>query len=437
MKKLLIALMLFSGIQLSAQSSDVADALKAYERAKSSADNEKKASKPKTWTDLAAAYAMVYDAPIKSLWLGASQMEVKVLLKDQRIEKSEEVTINGVQYLTDHYEDKVLYYGQDGTLAAWKVTKKPLDQPLLENTYDALEKALEVDDKGRSTKDITAELESLKTRFFNEAMSNYTLGNYKDASYNFEQSAKMSEHKLIGQVDTSLIYYAGLTAFMAKDHGRAIEFFNKALEYDYDAAGDVYSYMAEAYKATSDVEKAKEILNRGFSKYPSAQSILVSLINTYLETNDDPNKILDLIKQAQKNEPNNATLHYAEGNVWKNLGELDKAIESYKQSVEIDESYYFGYFAIGAAYYDHAVELQAKAAEEMDDTKYEAMVKELEEKLESAIVPFEKCFAAADDPEIKNVVAEYLKNIYFRFREKSNEYMAGYEKYNNYANKEE
>lgn len=130
-------------------------------------------------------------------------------------------------------------------------------------------------------------------------------------------------------------------------------------------------------------------------------------------------------------------MHYAEGNVWKNLGELDKAIESYKNSVKIDENYYFGFFAIGAAYYDNAVELQAKAADEMDDAKYEAMVKELEANLEAAIEPFEKCFAASQDEEIKTVVAEYLKNIYFRFREKSAEYMAGYEKYNAYGAKTE
>lgn len=437
MKKLLIALLLFAGIQLGAQTKDVADALKAFERAKSNADNPKKATNPKTWTDLAAAYALVYDSPIKSIWIGASQMETKVLLKDQRIEKSEEVVINNTPYLADHYSDKILYYGQGGELAAWVVTKTYLDEPLLENTFKALNEALKVDDKDRSTKEVTMQMEALKNRFFNEAMSAYALGDFKTSSLDFERAADIAAHKVIGKIDTALIYYAGLTAFMAQDHQRAIEFFNKAINYDYDAGGDAYSYLAESYKATSDIEMAKEVLNRGFNKYPSAQSILVSLINTYLESNDDPQKILDLIHQAQLNEPNNATLHYAEGNVWKNLGELDKATESYKKSVEIDSTYYFGYFAIGAAHYDYAVDIQAKAAEEMDDTKYEAMVKELESNLEAAIEPFEKCFNASQDQEIKAVVAEYLKNIYFRFREKNDEYMAGYEKYNAISQKAE
>jgi len=432
MKKLLIALLLLAGTQLGAQTKDVADALKAYERAKSNADNPKKVSNPKTWTDLASSYAQVYDAPIKSIWLGASQMEIKVLLKDQRIEKSEEVVINKTTLLADYYSDKILYYGQNGELVGWVVTKTYLDQPLLEKSYSALVEALKVDDKGKSIKEITTQMEAIKTRFFNEAMSAYALGDFKASSYEFEKAADISANKVIGKIDTALLYYAGLTAFMASepDYDRAIDFFNRAISIDYDAAGDAYSYLAEAYKAKSDLEMAKEVLNRGFKKYPSAQSILVSLINTYLESNDDPQKILDLIHQAQVNEPGNATLHYAEGNVWKNLGDLEKATESYKKSVEIDSTYYFGYFAIGAAHYDYAVDIQAKAAEEMDDTKYEAMVADLEKNLEEAIDPFEKCFKASQDEEIKAVVAEYLKNIYFRFREKNEEYKAGFDKYN-------
>jgi tetratricopeptide (TPR) repeat protein len=362
-------------------------------------------------------------------------MEVKVLLTDQRIEKSEEVEINGAYYLADHYSDKILYYDQNGTLAAWKVKEVPMDKTnleLLSGVYSSLEKTLELDDRGRSDKDVADQLQALRTRYYNEAMSNYALGNFEKSSVFFEKASEIGAHNLIGQ-DTVFIYYAGITAFMNNDADRAIQFLNKAVEYDYDADGDAYSYIAEAYKAQGDIEKAKEILNKGFTKYPSAQSILVSLINAYLESDDDPEKILDLIRHAQKNEPNNASLYYAEGNVWKNLGELEKAIESYKKSVEIDDTYYFGYFAIGAAYYDTAVELQAKAAEEMDDEKYQKMVEELENLLLSALEPFEKAFNGTEDAEIKGVVAEYLKNIYFRFREKGDEYMEGFEKYDAYT----
>jgi tetratricopeptide (TPR) repeat protein len=109
---------------------------------------------------------------------------------------------------------------------------------------------------------------------------------------------------------------------------------------------------------------------------------------------------------------------------------MEKAIDCYKKSVEVDPTYVFGSFAVGTTYYDTAVDIQTKAADEMDDKKYEAMLKQLEEYLESAIEPFEKAYAVAQDSDVKAIVAEYLKNIYFRFREKGESYKAGYEKYN-------
>ncbi len=437
MKKLLIALTLLIAVQLGAQTKEVADAVKAFEKAKQDAANPKKATNPQTWTKLAASYAAVYDAPIKSVWIGASRVELKVLLKDQRIVNTAEETINGTPYVIDEYTDKKLYYAESGDLAAWFVTNKYVNEDLLGESLKSLEKAAELDTKNARTKEITEQLSALKSRYYNEALSAYALGKYKESSEYFENAAEIGKNKMLNQIDTAFIYYAGLTAFLGQDHDRAIKYFSEAIEYGYDAKGDAYSYLAESYKVKQDIEMTKEILNTGFRKYPGTQSILVSLINTYIESNDDPAKILELIKAAQTNEPNNASLHYAEGNVWKNLKEIDKAVESYKKSVEIDPNYYFGYFAIGAAFYDRAVDIQAKAAEELDDAKYEAMVKELETNLESAIDPFEKCFEAATDEEIKAVVAEYLKNIYFRFREKSADYMQKYEKYNALSHKEE
>ena len=48
----------------------------------------------------------------------------------------------------------------------------------------------------------------------------------------------------------------------------------------------------------------------------------------------------------------------------------------------------------------------------------------------NALEPFEKAFAISKDDTIKVSIAEYLKNIYYRFSTKGGEYEAGYNKYN-------
>ncbi|MFA6335326.1 MAG: tetratricopeptide repeat protein [Bacteroidales bacterium] len=432
MKNLLIALALLFSVQLVAQPKEVTDALKAFEKAKKESLDAKKSANPATWIKLAGIYTSIYDAPIKSIWTGATRMEVKLVLKDQRIINTETKKINDQSFSVDSYEDKDLYYGEDGTLAAWKVTKKYMEGDLLGEAFAALSKATELDTKAIKSKEISDQIIVLKSRYQSEAMSAYALGEYKNATDNFEAAINAGSHQLLKQVDTVIMYYAGLTANISKDYERAIKYFEMAIKNGYDAKGDAYSYLAEAYKNLKETDKAKEILIAGFTKYPTNQSILVSLINAYLESNDDPKKVLEFIKKAQENEPSNASLYYAEGNVWKNLKEVDKAIACYNKAVEADPNYYFGTFAIGAAYYDRAVDIQTKASDESDDAKYEAMVKQLEENLMAAIKPFESCFATSTDDEVKAVVAEYLKNIYFRFREKGPEYKAGYEKYNSH-----
>jgi tetratricopeptide (TPR) repeat protein len=217
---------------------------------------------------------------------------------------------------------------------------------------------------------------------------------------------------------------------MDQDLPRAVKFFDKCLEMGFESAGDTYANLAEAYKQMGDVEKSKELLSMGFTKYPDSQSILVALINTYLESNDDPNKVLEFIQLAQRNEPNNPSLYYAEGNVLKNLDKFEDAIRLYEKSIEIDPNFFFGYFQLGQAFYDKAVDIQTAASDELDDQKYMQMVEELDVMLEKAIAPFEKSFELVQDDEIRTVVVEYLKNIYFRLRTKSPEYEASYEKYN-------
>lgn len=434
MKNLLLALTLLFSVQLAAQTKEVADAIKNYEKAKKESADPKKGANPATWIKLADAYAAIFDSPVKSIWNGASRNEIKLLLKDQRIASTEDRTVQGVKYSVDVYDDKELFYNEDGTLACSVQTKEYVPGNIIDEGVAALVKAAELDTKNAKSKDITERLVAMKTRYQSDAMAAYTLGNFKKASNYFEGSVKISSHPLIKQIDTVMMYYTGLTALMGKDYDNAAKYLQLSIDNGYDAKGDIYSSLAEAYKAKGDVAKTKEVLQTGFTKHPTNQSILVTLINSYLESNDDPNKVLALITQAQKNEPMNASLYYAEGNVWKNMKNVDKAIECYKKSMEIDKTYYFGSFAIGAAYYDRAVDIQTAAAEEVDDNKYEALVKQLEENLISAIEPFESCFANSSDNEVKLVVAEYLKNIFFRFRDKAESYKAGLDKYTTYLN---
>ena len=430
MKKLLFVLaMLLMVSQVNAQSNE--KVIKEITKAQAEVQNPKKANNPGSWMKLGTAYCNAYDAPIKGLYQGASQMEVKLLLKGEQVLESKDTEIGGKTYLVDSYADKDLYYDEAGRLAAWNVKTPVLPgEDVLAKAFEAYSKSSELDAKRATNKDLKACFNALKSRYYSEAMGCYTLGNFEKATEDFIMTAKVSEDPVMGQIDTTMIYYAAVTAGMSKKYDVAIENLNKCIGYNYFQDGDVFASLADAYKQSGDTLKAKEVLNNGFIKFPTSQSILVALINIYMESNDDPAKLRDLLHTAQNNEPNNPSLYYAEGNMLVKIGQFEDAIAAYDKSVQIDPNYFWGYFSKGKSYYDKAVEIQNEANMETDDNKYMALLEKLDGSLLAAIDPLETAFSKTEDAELQNYVAELLKNIYFRFREKDAKYLQGYEKYN-------
>ena len=215
-----------------------------------------------------------------------------------------------------------------------------------------------------------------------------------------------------------------------KDYESAKKYFERciAAEYYYEG-GETFAKLGDVYMNLGDKEKGVETLEKGFTMFPQSQSILIGLINYYIESGQNTDRLFELIGEAKKNEPNNVSLYYVEGNIHKQLGNFEKALAAYNECATVDPNYDFGYHGAGALYYDKAVELSQKASEELDDQKYMALVEEYEAALLNAIEPFEKAFAVSKNEQVKLNFAEYLKNIYYRFSSSDEKYMEGYRKY--------
>ena len=430
MKKILIALSLILSLTMvSAQPKNAADALKAVTKAENAAADAKKAAKPATWIALAKAYIDAYDQPSKNILTGTPRQEVKLFLKEQQILGSSEKKGPEGTYSVDSYADKDLYYNEAGILDFFLVTKPAVEGDLLGKAVEALEKAQSVDPKGSKAKDITAMMEDIHSKAANEALSEYLSGNFAKAADLFKGASAFAANPLLGKVDSLNTYYTALVSNMSGNKEQAIEYYQKCIDMGFYQTGFAFSNLAEVYRGMGEKDKCKEVLEQGFIKFPENSNILIGLINHYIENQEDTGKLFDLLHSAQAIDPKNASLFYVEGNVYKQLGDVENAAKLYEKSSEVDPNYVFGPLGLGALYYDRAIEIQNKASEELDDNKYYALVKELDETLEKAINPFEKSFTLTQDNELKGAIAEYLKNIYFRLRDKNPEYEALSKKY--------
>ena len=430
MKRILIALAVLLSVQVAdAQTKSPEAAKKAVESAEAASKDAKKAAKVATWTKLASAYMDAYNAPAGNVWLGASKQELQLLMGNDKPISTEEVVIGGDQLVKEVYSNKEFYFSPAGQLVLINVTK-PVVENALAGALDAYKKAYEVDVKQSKTKDIVAGLSSIAQKYLDEGMNSYTFGNLEEASALFEKAAEASAAAPLSKVDTTALYNAGYTAWAVKNYERAKNFFEKCLDagYYYEG-GEVYAKLGDVYTNLGDAKKGAEILEQGFVKFPQSQSILIGLINYYISSGDNADRLFVLIDEAKKNEPNNASLYYVEGNIYKELKNIDKAIESYYKCAEINPEYEFGFIGAGILYYEQAIELQEKASNELDDKKYNALVVEFEQALKNALEPFEKAYAVSKDNSLKVNIAEYLKNIYYRFSSNGPEYEAGYKKY--------
>ena len=444
MKKIIIAIALLASIQIAGaqpqQVKSVNAAKSAVEAASKATANPKKAANPATWIKLGQSLLDAYAAPQGNGWVGASEQELNLVMGQAKVLGTRQELIQGQPYMVKSYENSDYYFNPNGQLALIKVTA-PVVENSLDKALDAYAKAGEADAAGKKTKDIVAGIKSVNEKYNEEAYNAYTLGDLEGASAFFEKAAGALATAPCSQIDTNALYNAGLTSWFvangksdATQSGawleRARRFYELSLDYGYYGEdGEVYAKLGDIADKTGNKELCKEWLEKGFSKFPGSQSILVGLINYYVASGDNPRRIFELLDLAKQNEPGNASLYYVEGNIHDKLHEEEAAIASYDKCAEINPDYEFGYIGKGILLYNKAVDLQEKANNEMDDAKYMALVGQFEEALKGCIEPFEKAFEVTKDDSIKVSIAEYLKNACFRFRT-DEVYMAKYDKYN-------
>ena len=430
MKKIFVVLAMAASIQVASAQQQVksfAAAKSAVEASMKAANDAKKGVKAATWLKLGQNLLEAYYAPQGNAWVGASEQDIALVMPGEKARSEEQVTVGGQPMIKKVYDTKNYYFNGNGQLAIIETTK-PVVENALDKACDAFRKASELDVKGQKTKDILAGMKTVVEKYSDEAYNAYNFGKLDVASAMFEKAANASSFKGL-QLDTNAIYNTAYTAYALGDYDRAKDWFQRSIGVGYDGEnGEAYAKLADIAEKAGDAEGSKNILEKAFTKYPQSQSILIGLINYYVTKNEDTGRLFQLLDGAKKNEPNNASLYYVEGNIHNQLGETEAAIASYDKCAEVNPSYEYGYIGKGILYYNKAVEIQEMANSENDDAKYDALVKEFESTLKSCVEPFEKAFELTQTEDVKASVAEYLKNACFRFREDET-YAAKYQKY--------
>ena len=292
MKRILIALAVLLAVQVAdAQVKSPEAAKKAVLAAEEASQNPKKNTKVATWLKLATSYMDAYEAPVGNVLVNSPRVQLQMMMGNEKPTAVEEVVVDGMPFKKEVYSNKNLYFDGTDVLRIVEVTVPVFEDPLA-GALAAYAKAYEVDVKQSKTKDIVAGIQAIQQRYFNDGMNQYSLGDYKKAGELIVKAAAAAETAPNSVVDTTALYNAGYIYWASKDFETAKNLFEKCLANNYYYEnGEVYAKLGDIYFNLGDKAKGVETLETGFVKFPQSQSILIGLINYYLESGENTDRL--------------------------------------------------------------------------------------------------------------------------------------------------
>lgn len=379
--------------------------------AKSDAEiaDAKKALKSGTWVKRGEMFLDVDGKPVNGVYASMPEAMLKATYGDAAATTE---TINGKEYTVYTYEHFKAYLSNG--VVDFFVPVTVVDPTALDKAYDAFAHAYEMDAK--SAKAVGSGLAALQRKSTEDAGTQFTLGNYKQAATAFRRAYNASAHPANGTVDTLSLFYAGMSSAHALDHEAALEDLGKALGMGYESDGDIYRLMfVELYNLDRRAE-ALDILKKGMERYPANEDLIDMMMRYYAENDGDPSSLIPTVEAAIAKNPQNPVLYQGLARVYDKLGQIDNAIATVKKAVALApddflSSYLEGFFIV-------------KKGDEMNQafnqqtftsvTQSREALAEVNGVFRQAVEPLERAYNI--NPE-EVATIELLKNLTFRLRE--------------------
>ncbi|MBK3517691.1 tetratricopeptide repeat protein [Carboxylicivirga marina] len=302
-----------------------------------------------------------------------------------------------------------------------ELAKGGQDAEGIKKAVDFYKKAIELDEKGdakgksigKYQKDIKLQLTFFKPDLTNSGIEGFNTEDFNQALYAFENVLYFNALPMFQEdtpgIDTAIVYNCALAAYNAKNWGKAENFFNQAIDLNY-GGGDAVLLLDQVYDASGDSLKIPENLQRGFQKYPEDERILTTLIQYYLDAQQN-DAALEYLNTAIEKDPENPSFYYARGVLYESI-DKDKAIDNYNKCLEIDDAFFNALYNIGVIYYNKGVEQQNVANDKTTTKEFNAAMEVANEFWETSLPFMEK---AHEVQPKEAAVLETLKGLYYRF----------------------
>lgn len=385
----------------------------------------KKASAPATWVeraDLLLDASSAYTADL----IAGFPIEQTLLILSEEPSSITEVDVNDKPYKKYAFTNYDIFVDENGSVQFWQ-NKKEFRPNSLQGAYEALQKAYELDPNGFQGRAHNTVIKLLN-QYNTDGMNAYSLGQKIPAAETF---AKVAEtNKLIGVTDSVMIFYAGVAYNEGGDYANALKYMRQSKEIGYDQGGAVDTYIAYIQEQTGDVNGAIATLERAAVDYPEDNQIVTQLLKLYVDTDRDPQTIVDMLNRAKQLDQSNISLYLVEGNLWEQTGDSEKAEAAFREALAKDPNNFIAHLNTGILISRKGDKLVEEANKlDFNDVKgYNALIEQAYPYYTDAIEMLEK--AHQIDPTNDHPV-ELLKRLYDARRDDSDNDEARYQYFDN------
>lgn len=299
---------------------------------------------------------------------------------------------------------------------------RSLSDNALNIAFDAYNKTIEVDTKGKFKKQVKPQFVNLILDYTNDAVAKFNDSDYKGALNSFERVLEIQQIDFMEtKADTIIIFNAALAAQKSEQYEKAINYYKQSIELSYDEA-KCFAGIFSSYKSLKNDKKAVEYLHKGFELFPNDKGMLFELINYYL-LGGEPQKAEQYLEKAISMDPTNGSLYRAKGSLYDKMKQTDKAAEMYNKALELSPEDYLSQYNLGNIYLNSAIGMHKEVNEIMDAKKYNDGMLTVFKLYKEAIPYFEKVLVLKADEKNSLIV---LKELYFKLRNENEEYMTKY-----------
>jgi tetratricopeptide (TPR) repeat protein len=276
---------------------------------------------------------------------------------------------------------KALIYSDLALLDSVPATSKPK----VTEAVSALAKAKELDKAGANKANLDKVNASLAQYDLNIGVKAYQAGKFEDAYTSFNNSLNFRPG------DTTITYYAGLSAINAKKYNEGIKKYEDLVKTNFSANNQVYLDLSRLYTMQKDTTKAIRYAAEGAAKFPNDAALATQEIELSLMAGKQKEVITKIEAQEQK-DPKNKLFPFYLGIAYNAANDNEKAMAAYKRAIAIDPQFGDANLNLGGLYLNKGIDLYntANKLPQNKQKEYDAMMKQATAQFDSAFPYLEK-----------------------------------------------